>query len=556
MRRIALALGLIALVSTAPVHSAAAQRRRAEFTHADTLRGSNGPGRSWWDASFYDLHVAVTPTDSSIRGYNAITYRVLKPAKEMQIDLQVPLEADSIIQDGKSLTYRRDGNAFFVSLIAPQPVSSKKRITVYYHGKPRAAKNPPWDGGFIWRTDSLGNAWVSTANEGLGASVWWPNKDILSDEPDSQRVAITVPDSMTDISNGRLRSTTHNADGTTTFEWFVSEPINNYSIEVNAGRYEHFSDVFNGEKGKLTVDFWPLAYHADTARVQFKQALSMLACFEHWFGPYPWYKDGYKLIEAPHLGMEHQSGVAYGNKYKNGYLGRDLSGTGLGLKWDFIIVHESGHEWFGNNITAKDAADMWIHEGFTNYSEGIYTECQDGKQAGAEYIIGSRRNIRNDAPIIGKYGVNNEGSGDMYYKGGSMIHMLRQLVDNDEKWRGILRGLNSTFWHQTVTANQIESYINRSAGMDFSKIFQQYLTTTDIPVLEYKVDGDKLSYRWTKVVPGFAMPVKATIGSGKLDWLRPTEAWKTLPGKVAASDSVSVDPNFYVLTKNAVTTAP
>lgn len=557
MRRIALVIGLGTLASSVTANPASAQRRaRTEFTHADSLRGGNGPGRSWWDASFYDLHVTVSPSDSSIRGYNAITYKVLKPAKEMQIDLQVPMEADSIVQDGKQLQYRRDGNAFFVSLVAPQPASAKKKITFYYHGKPRAAKNPPWDGGFIWRTDSLGNTWVSTANEGLGASVWWPNKDLLADEPDSQRVAITVPDSMTDVSNGRLRKTTHNADGTTTFEWFVTEPINNYSIEVNAGRYAHFSEVFKGEKGNLTVDFWPLAYHVDTARVQFKQALSMLSCFEHWFGPYPWYKDGYKLIEAPHLGMEHQSGVAYGNKYKNGYMGRDLSGTGLGLKWDFIIVHESGHEWFGNNITAKDAADMWIHESFTNYSEGIYTECQDGKEAGAQYIIGSRRNIKNDTPIIGTYGVNNEGSGDMYYKGGSMIHMLRQFVDNDEKWRGILRGLNSTFYHQTVTAKQVESYIDRAAGKDFSKIYQQYLTTPDVPVLEYKVEGDKLSYHWANVVAGFDMPVRATVGSGKLEWLKPTEAWKTYPGTVSATDSVKVDPNFYVFTKDANAKTP
>ena len=547
MRRTFIAGGLAILASAAPALHA--QRSRTTFTHADTLRGSNGPGRAWWDASFYDLHVAVSPADSSIKGYNAITYRVIKPAKEMQIDLQVPMEVDSMVQDGKHVEYRRDGNAFFLSLASPQTVGARKKVTVYYHGKPRAAKNPPWDGGYIWRTDSLGNTWVSTANEGLGASVWWPNKDFLADEPDSQRIAITVPDSMTDVSNGRLRSTTHNSDGTTTFEWFVTEPINNYSVEVNAGHYAHFSDVFNGEKGKLTVDFWPLAYHLDTAKVQFKQALSMLSCFEHWFGPYPWYKDGYKLIEAPHLGMEHQSGVAYGNGYKNGYRGRDLSGTGHGLKWDFIIVHESGHEWFGNNITAKDAADMWIHEGFTNYSEGLYTECQEGKQAGAEYIIGSRRNIHNDSPIIGPRGVNRDGSGDMYYKGGSMLHMLRQLVDNDEKWRGILRGLNSTFWHQTVTSDQIESYINRQAGKDFSKIFQQYLTTTDIPVLEYKIENGKLAYRWTKVVPGFAMPVRVTIGSGSMEWLKPTTSWKTRAGTVAATDSVKVDPNFYVFTK-------
>jgi aminopeptidase N len=550
MRRFA---ALAVLLLAAP-GVASAQRAPRVYTHADTLRGTNGTARAWWDAAFYDLHVTVMPADSSIRGWNAITYRVLKPNTEMQLDLQTPLEVDSMVQDAKRVTYRRDGNAFFVALTAPQRAASRKTITVYYHGKPRAAKRPPWDGGFIWQHDSLGNRWVATANEGLGASVWWPVKDLLSDEPDSQRVAITVPDPMLDVSNGRLRSTVHNSDGTTTFEWFVTNPINNYSIEVNAGDYAHFGEVYNGEKGKLTMDFWPLAYHADTAKVQFAQAKPMMKCFEHWFGPYPWYSDGYKLIEAPHLGMEHQSGVAYGNKYKNGYSGRDLSGTGWGMKWDFIIVHESAHEWWGNNITAKDHADMWIHESFANYAEGIYAECQDGKKAGAEYIIGSRHNIRNDSPIVPPAGVNAEGSGDMYYKGGSMLHMMRQIVGNDEKWRGVLRGIQSTFYHQTVTGPQVEAYISRQSGVDFSKVFQQYLTTANVPVLEYKIANGTLSYRWTKVVPGFAMPVRAAVGSAAdFGWLRPTEAWKTGP-KAAATDSLTVDPNFYVLTKNAAAT--
>jgi aminopeptidase N len=545
MRRL---LAIFALLLPA---AASAQRTPAVFTHADTLRGSNGPGRAWWDAAFYDLHVAVTPADSSIRGWNAITYRVLVPATEMQIDLQTPLEVDSMVQDAKRLTYRRDGDAFFVALVSPQRTATRKTITVYYHGKPKAAKRPPWDGGFIWQHDSLGNLWVATANEGLGASVWWPNKDIPSDEPDSQRVAITVPNPMIDVSNGRLRSTTKNADGTTTYEWFVLEPINNYSIEVNAGQYAHFGDVYTGERGKLTMDFWPLAYHLDTAKVQFQQAKPMMKCFEHWFGPYPWYKDGYKLIEAPHLGMEHQSGVAYGNKYKNGYSGRDLSGTGWGMKWDFIIVHESAHEWWGNSVTAADQADMWIHESFANYAEGLYAECRDGKQAGAEYIIGSRRNIKNDAPIIAPYGVNAEGSGDMYYKGGSMLHMLRQIIDDDEKWRGILRGIQSTYWHQTVTTPQIEAYINKRSGIDFSKVFQQYLTTTQIPVLEYENANGRTAYRWTNVVPGFAMPVKVFAGGATTSsWLRPTEAWKTMPGPFV---SLEVDPNFYVTAKDVTT---
>ena len=520
------------------------------FTHADTLRGSNTRERAWWDAAFYDLDVKVNPADSSIVGYNTITYRVLKPAREMQIDLQLPLVVDSIVQDGMELSARRDGNAFFVRLIASQPIGAKKQISVYYHGKPVVAVHPPWDGGFIWARDSLSRLWVATANEGLGASVWWPNKDIYSDEPDSQRIAITIPDSLTDVSNGRLRRTTPNADGTTTYEWFVSNPINNYDVAVNAGHYAHFTDVYDGERGKLTLDFWPLDYHLDTAKTQFQQVKPMLQCFESWFGPYPWYEDGYKLVEAPHLGMEHQSAVAYGNHYQQGYLGRDRSNTGHGLLWDFIIIHESAHEWFGNSITMKDAADMWIHESFATYAEGLFTECQQGKKAGAEYTIGQRKLIKNLAPIVGVYGVNHEGSGDMYDKGANMLHTIRQLVDDDARWRGILRGLGKTFWHQTVTGRQIEDYLSSRSGMDLSKVFDQYLRTTKVPTLEYKIEGSKLSYRWSNVVPRFAMPVKVTTSPGRLAWIKPTETWNTTPIDLARPEDFHVDENFYVVAKD------
>ncbi|MFL5570117.1 MAG: M1 family metallopeptidase [Gemmatimonadaceae bacterium] len=526
------------------------------FTHADTLRGSNTPARAWWDASFYDLHVKINPADSSISGYNAITYRVLKspPNREMQIDLQMPLVVDSILQDGLELSARRDegGNAFFVSLIAPQKVGAKKTISVYYHGKPVAAVRPPWDGGFVWARDSLGRNWIVTANEGLGASVWWPNKDIYSDEPDSQRVAITVPDSSFDASNGRLRSTKVNGDGSTTYEWFVANPINNYNVAVNAGRYAHFGDTYDGEKGKLTLDFYPLDYHVDTARKQFQQVKPMLQCFESWFGPFPWYEDGYKLIETPHLGMEHQSAVAYGNHYKNGYLGRDRSATGRGLLWDFIIIHESAHEWFGNSITMKDAADMWIHESFATYAEGLFTECQQGKKAGAEYTIGQRKLVRNDVPIIGAYGVNNEGSGDMYDKGANMLHTIRQLVADDARWRGTMRGLGRTFWHRTVTTKQIEDYISRQSGINLDKIFDEYLRTTMIPTLEYRLEGRKLSYRWTDVVRGFAMPVRATTSTGAYAWIKPTTSWKTMAVNLSRPEDFRVDENFYVNAKDVL----
>jgi len=541
---------------------AAAQQQPATakvFSRADTLRGSNGPARAWWDVEFYDLHVTVNPADSSISGYNAITYRIVNvlnaaprprtPHPEvMQIDLQVPLQIDSIIQDKKRLEFRRDSNAFFVTPGTPQAVGSRRTLTVYYHGKPQAAKRPPWDGGFIWQHDSVGNRFIATANEGLGASVWWPNKDFGGDEPDSQRVAITVPDSMVNVSNGRLRSVTHGPNGTT-WEWFVSSPINNYNIAVNAARYAHFTRYFAGEKGTLTMDFYPLAIHEDTARVQFQQATTMMACFEHWFGPYPWYEDGYKLVEAPHLGMEHQSAVAYGNKYKNGYLGRDRSGTGHGLKWDFIIVHESAHEWWGNNVSMNDAADMWIHESFANYSESLYTECLEGKQAGAEYMIGSRVGIRNESPVVGVRGVNNEGSGDMYPKGGNMLHTIRQLVGDDEKWRAILRGAQATFARKTISGADLQAYISTQAGMDLSKVFEQYLTATMIPRLEYKLDAGALQYRWSNVVPGFDMPVDVAMPDAPGAWrrIRPATTWSRMPaGAMKPGDKLAIKPDFYV----------
>jgi D-alanyl-D-alanine dipeptidase len=533
----------------------AAPQDTTRYTRADTLRGSNGPARAWWDAQFYDLHVALNPRDSSISGWNRIMYRVLQTGREMQIDLQAPLTIDSIVQSGRKLKFRRDGNAFFVALNAAQRTGTSANLTVGYHGKPKIGKLLPWDGGFTFQRDSLGRPWIATANEGLGASVWWPLKDYLADEPDSQRIAITLPDSIVDVSNGHLRGTSHNPNRTTTYEWFVVNPINSYNVTINAGRYGHFSDTLAGEAGKLSLDFWPLDYHVDTARGQFKQVTTMLQCFEHWFGPYPWYADGYKLIETPHLGMEHQSAIAYGNHFLNGYRGRDLSGTGLGLQWDFIIVHESAHEWWGNNLSAQDHADMWVHESFANYAEGIYTECRLGKSAGAAYMIGARRGVRNDRPVIPVFGVNAQGSGDMYPKGGNMLHTIRAIIDDDAKWRDILRGLNKTFYHQTVTGKQVQDYISREAGRDLSRVFAQYLTTTQIPVFEYRVQNGALSYRWSNVVPGFDMPLRVSIPGMGTRVLQVRDAWQTLSGVAPRGAELSIDENFYVTARNVGTAA-
>jgi aminopeptidase N len=362
------------------------------FTRADTLRGSNtSPFRTCYDINYYHLDVKFDIENKFISGSTLFKFTATTDFTKLQFDLFSNLKVEKVLYKGAELPYTREYNAVFVTFPATIPKDSKQEFTVYYSGNPTIAKNPPWDGGIAYKTDSLGNPWVATACQGMGASVWWPNKDQQADEVDSALISISCPTGLLDVSNGRLRKVTDLKNGYTRFDWFVANPINNYDIEANIGKYSHFSDVFNGEKGKLTLDYWVLTYDLPKAKIQFPANVNdMLKAFEYWFGPYPFYEDGYKLIEAPHLGMEHQSGTAYGNHFRNGYLGRDLSGTGWGLKWDFIIVHESGHEWFGNSITSKDLADMWIHEGFTNYSESLFVEQRYGKQAGQEYVHGTR----------------------------------------------------------------------------------------------------------------------------------------------------------------------
>jgi aminopeptidase N len=350
------------------------------------------------------------------------------------------------------------------------------------------------------------------------------------------------------VSNGRLRQISYLPDGRRTYHWFVSNPINNYGVNVNIGQYTHWSDTIHGEDGVLDLDFFVLPENYEKAKEHFKDAFRTIRALEYWFGPYPFYKDGYKLVEVPYLGMEHQSSVTYGNGYQNGYRGRDLSASGWGLKWDFIIVHESAHEWWANNVTYKDIADMWIHESFANYAENLFTEYYYGKEAGSQYVIGTRSNIENETPIIGYYNVNSEGSGDMYYKGGNMLHTLRQWINNDDLWRKILRGVQKDFYHQTVTTAQIENYIAQQAGLNLSAFFNQYLRDIRIPTLEYKIKGKKISYRYTDIVAGFAMPVQVTINDSEPQWLHPTAAWQNLKTPTAIT-TVSVDRDFYVFHK-------
>ena len=513
------------------------------FSRQDTLRGSITPERIWWDLTYYHLKVKVVPNKKYISGQNTIKYTVLSAYQTMQIDLQTPLKMTKVTQDGKELTVLHDGNAHFITLAKKQVIGNVESIVVHYEGNPKEAIRAPWDGGFSWKKDANGNDFVATSCQGLGASVWWPCKDHMYDEVESMRISVTVPSHLMDVSNGRLESVKNHGE-TTTYNWFVDNPINNYGINVNIGDYAHFSEVYDGEKGALDMDYYVLKDHLEKAKKHFTDAPKMMKAFEHWFGPYPFYEDGFKLVEVPYLGMEHQSSVTYGNEFKQGYLGRDLSGTGWGLKFDFIIIHESGHEWFANNITDIDAADMWIHESFTNYSESLFLDYYYGKKAASEYVIGLRKSIANKTPIIGKYHVNKSGSSDMYNKGGNMLHTLRQLIDNDEKWRLILRKMNAHFYHQTVRTKQIEDFLSIETGFDLNPFFNQYLRTIKIPTLEHTIENKTLKYRWTNTIANFEMPLKTTI-NGEEQWIYPTSNWKNLALKSAIT-SFLIDENFYI----------
>lgn len=526
------------------------------YTRQDSLRGSVTPERVWWDLIHYDLYISVNPSEKSISGKNTVTYLVMESQNIMQIDLQAPMKINKVTQGGSELEVIDEGNAHFIKFSENQSIGSEMKVTIEFSGVPHEAINAPWDGGYSWTKDVNGQHFIATSNQGIGASLWWPCKDHMYDEPDAgTTLSINVPKNLVGVGNGRLEKVIKEKNKTKTYVWNVINPINNYGINVNVGDYVNFSEKYNGENGELDMDYWVLSYNLDKAKAQFKDAKRTIEAFEYWFGPYPFYEDSYKLVETPYLGMEHQSSVTYGNSYKNGYNGRnrdmfDFSGTGWGKKWDYIIIHETGHEWFANNITYKDIADMWIHEGFTTYSESLFTEYFYGKDAGAEYSRGLRIRISNTKPLIGDYEVNAEGSSDMYSKGNNLLHTLRQITDNDEKWRNTLRGLNQQFYHQVVTTDQVEKYIAEKIGLDLDSFFDQYLRDFRIPVLEYIIKGKNMSVRWTNCIDSFNMPVKIYVGEEEM-WINPTKQVQTIELINEVKD-IKVDSDFYIYNHNVL----
>ena len=541
-------LGLLGLLR--PAAAQLLQPKAAAFTRADSLRGSlTAPLRTCYDLNYYHLDVRLDPAKRFISGSNLFRFTATRDFTRLQFDLFANLQVEKVLYRTEELAFTREANAVFVTFPKAIAAGSHDEFTVYYSGNPIIAKKAPWDGGMVFTQDAAGQPWVATACQGTGASIWWPTKDQQADEVDSMLISISVPSGLKDVSNGRLRKTTKLKDGYTRFDWAVRSPINNYDVALNVGNFQHFSDLYQGEKGSLTLDYWVLPENLAKAKIQFAANVKpMLKSMESWFGPYPFYQDGYKLVDAPHLGMEHQSAVAYGNQYQNGYLGKDRSNTGWGLKWDFIIIHESGHEWFGNSITTKDIADMWVHESFTTYSEALFVESQFGKPAGQEYIHGQRRNIANDEPIIGPYGVNKEGSGDMYDKGSNLLNMLRTILNDDAKWRQLLRGLSSTFYHQTVTGQQVIDYFNRESGRDFTKIFDQYLRHRNLPTLEIRFEDGKTLARWVADVDKFDMPVRVRLKGGEYQFIMLTTKFTVIKELAGATrETLEIDTfNYYI----------
>ncbi|MDN3675768.1 M1 family metallopeptidase [Flavobacterium paronense] len=512
-------------------------------TRKDSLQGGLRPERTCFDVLRYDLNIKVNPDEKSVVGYNDISFKVVDNTSKIQLDLFDNMQVDSIVFNSEKLNYKREFNAVFINFPTSLKIGTNEKIRFYYSGKPIIAKNAPWDGGFIFTKDGQGKPWVGVACQGTGASLWYPVKDSQSDEPDfGATIKVAVPNGLMEVSNGRLIGSEDLKNGYTRWDWEVKNPINTYSINVSVGDYVSIHENYKG----LDLDYYVLRQNEVAAKIHFEEVKPMMDCFQSKFGPYPFASDSYKLVETPYLGMEHQSAVAYGNKYVNGYLGTDRSGTGIGLLFDYIIIHESGHEWFGNNITSKDSADMWIHEGFTCYTENVFVECQFGYEKGQQYVNGCKRNIDNVSPIIGPYGVNKEGSGDMYEKGALLLNTLRHVVNDDDKWWKLFLKYSETFHNKIIDTEAVISFFNTETGMNLTPIFNQYLRHASIPKLELRKSKGKLGLRWKTDEPKFNMPIDLKV-NGKKYRFYPTTTWVTTKYKINKLEEVEVLTNdFYI----------
>ena len=545
---------LLAAVMSLP----AQQQAEKPPTHADILRGEYGRYRANNDLLFYHLDIRVDPEKKSISGKNSIRFRMLKDDTRIQLDLYANLNIDRILlkgsgrgrgtgTEGTLLKYERDSGAVFVDFPETLKAGRVYSIDFYYSGTPQTIGR---FGGFTFDKDPTGRPWIFTACEGEGASIWWPNKDQWRDEVDSMRISVSIPNNLTDVSNGKFIGKTDLGDGYTRWDWLVHYPINNYNVSLNIGNYVHFSDKLD----ELDLDFYTLPENLYKAKKQFAQAKGMLKAFQHYFGEYPFKKDGYKLIEAPYSGMEHQSAVTYGNRFANGYLERDWTGVGISPRFDFIIIHESGHEWFGNSLSAADTSDMWIHEGWTTYLECLYVEYMYGKEDGLKYTNGYKSKVMNREPIVARRGTNATPPQDQYFKSALFLNTLRSIVNDDKRWWVLIRSFYNRFKYQNIMTEDVVAFFNRETRMNLTPVFDQYLRHTALPVLELRFDdaAGTVSYRWKTDEPGFSMPVR--VGT-KSNWqvIQPATEWKTMKTSLKKDEfEVATDLYFVDVSKSLV----
>jgi len=519
--------------------------RPAPPTHADILRGAYGPYRANNDLLFYHLDVRVDPEKKFIIGKNTIRFKMLKDDTRIQLDLVDALHIDKILFGAAELKYERDSGAVFVDFPAKLRKGRVYSIDFYYSGNPIESGR---FGGFTFKKDPSGHPWINTACEGQGASVWWPNKDQWRDEVENMEISVAIPSDLVDVSNGKFIAKTDLGDGYTRWDWHVQYPINNYDVSLNIGNYVHFADRL----GDLPLDFYALPEDLDKAKKQFTQAKGMIEAYQHYFGEYPFKKDGYKLIEAPYSGMEHQTAVTYGNHFANGYLERDWTGVGISPRFDFIIIHESGHEWFGNAITAADVSDMWIHEGWTTYLESLYVEYMYGHDDAIKYLGGYKSKVQNRQPIITERGAHRTPPQDMYFKGALFLNTLRSVVNDDKRWWALLHDLFQHFKYRNIMTEDMVAYFNKKTGMNLTPVFDQYLRHTAIPTLELKFDDAQgsVSYRWKVDEPAFAMPIRVRA---KDPWqiIQPTAEWKSMSTPLKKDDfQVATDLYFVNVSKS------
>ena len=519
------------------------------FTRKDSLHGGLRFERTCYDVLRYDLNIKINTEEKSIVGFNEISFKVLENTSKIQVDLFENMQIDSIVLNASKLKYKREFNAVFIDFETLLAKDSQQKISFYYSGKPNIATNPPWGtGGLVYKKDANGKDWIGVAVQGTGASLWFPCKDSQTDEPDlGTTIKVAVPNGLMNVSNGRFMGSEDLRNGYTRWDWEVKNPINNYDITINVGDYVHFGENYKG----LDLDYYVLQENEAKARVQFEQVKPMMDCFQSKFGTYPFFEDSFKLVETSFLGMENQSAVSYGNKYLPGYSGRDLSETGVGLLFDYIIIHESAHEWFGNSITSKDIADMWIHEAFAMYAESVFIECYYGFEKALQYINGNKRNILNDKPIIGAYGVNFKGTYDMYYKGALTLNTIRSIIDHDEKWYAMLSKFSNTFRHQIIDTETVIHFFNQESGLNLTPIFDQYLRYIDIPVFEYRIRKKRLEFRWKTDVVNFSMPLDINI-KGKKTRIHPTSKWQKWNGKIVKSKEVEIPVDHFFIKVNAL----